>query len=597
MKTPPVLKIRACALMYCCLALLCLSLAACSSHSHFAHRGGVDLNDLPDDEEMAASEPEETANEELAALKGLSSRQKMTLAQAGIDARKYDFPIVLNDQVQYYLDLFQGKQRKYYEHWLARSGAYLPYIEAELQKAGLPKDLAMLAMIESGYNPSAYSPANACGLWQFIAGTGQTYGLKINSWVDERREPTKATKAAISYLSKLHDQFGDWYLAVAAYNTGEKRIADAIDTYDTKDFWTLANTQSLYQETKRYVPKLIAAIIIARDPEHYGFTNINYHAPKDYEKISVPGGVSLKTIASVANTSSEELRQLNNELRKNVTPPNNMYTLKVPVGCKGLLASNMDQLKPTPPPQHPVYAFATHTVKRGDTVGSICSRYKISMTTLLKANNLRSRHLKAGQHLQIPVASASKYAAMQKDAQYGKMASNTVQQTLHHRVGAKDTLASVAHHYHVSVQDLIRWNNLSKRSSLKRGQSLAVYVTKAEKPAAVVAIRHDEKKTPASKKAVVVAVAEKSTKRSNVSAKKVVASAPVKLTGQGKSSKKQVAALAKQFQAPTWYVVKNGDTLTTIARRFNTSAQDLRKWNKLGASSLHQGNKILVKKI
>ena len=128
----------------------------------------------------------------------------MTLEQAGIDASKYDFPIVLNDQVQYYLDLFQGKQRNYYARWLARSTAYRPHIEAELKKAGLPRDLVFLAMIESGYNPSAYSPANACGLWQFIAGTGRTYGLTIDPWIDERREPVKATQAAIGYLSKLH---------------------------------------------------------------------------------------------------------------------------------------------------------------------------------------------------------------------------------------------------------------------------------------------------------------------------------------------------------------------------------------------------------
>ncbi len=287
--------------------LLLSSLTACSTRSkNTAHQQGatddivatgVALNS--EEEESSLAEPEATAEEEIAALSqpgaweyGAGGRNG-SLANA-IDLSAYDFPITVNRQVQYYLDLFQGKQRNYFTGWLARSARYRPFIEAELAKAGLPRDLVFLAMIESGFNPSAYSCADAAGLWQFIEGTGRRYGLQVNTWVDERRQPEKATRAAIKYLSKLHREFDDWYLAVAAYNAGERRIENAITDHGTRDFWEIAATDSIFQETKRYVPKLIAAIIIGRNPERYGFTDIEYFKPQQYELIDVPAGTDLE---------------------------------------------------------------------------------------------------------------------------------------------------------------------------------------------------------------------------------------------------------------------------------------------------------------
>ncbi|MDD2466066.1 MAG: LysM peptidoglycan-binding domain-containing protein, partial [Desulfobulbus sp.] len=566
------MKILPVLLTQCCIALLCLSLTSCSSHNKkFAsHRGGVQEANLED--EVSASEPEESAGEELAALQGLSAEQRITLEQAGIDAKKYDFPIVLNDQVQYYLDLFQGKQRGYYSRWLARSTAFRPHIEAELKKAGLPKDLVFLAMIESGYNPAAYSPANACGLWQFIAGTGKRYGLKIDPWIDERREPTKATQAAIGYLSKLHRQFDDWYLAVAAYNTGEGRIADAIDTYSTKNFWEIADTEGLYLETKRYVPKLIAAIIIGRDPERYGFTDIAYQAPQRFEQISVPGGVSLEAVATTANTTVKELRTLNNELRKNQTPPTGRYTLRIPVGTRELVAANIDNLKPI---SRTVYA--THTVKRGDTLSEICRRYNVSMTNILKANNLRTATLRSGQRLQIPTTSTQYVLAKQDAPSHSDQGTKTVQQSIRHQLKSKENLASVARQYKISVKDLMRWNKISNQKKIKQGQQLTVFVERKVPTALVAQAPKSAPKTIAAKKTAVVLAAAK---KQSVAPKTIV-------TVSSKSSKNAVKSIptvtvAKAPQKSTsWYVVQNGDTLSTIARRFSTSAQDLRKWNKL----------------
>ncbi len=183
---------------------------------------------------------------------------------------EYDFPVVMNKQVKTYIELFQMKQQKYFKRWLARSTRYLPLIQKKLKDAGLPQDLAYLAMIESGYNQRAYSRARAVGLWQFMKGTGQDYSLTIDRYVDERRNAEKATDAAVSYLADLYEQFGDWHLAVAAYNAGPGKIRNGLKRYQIKTFWELAEKRYLRLETKRYVPKLIAAIIVAKNPEITG---------------------------------------------------------------------------------------------------------------------------------------------------------------------------------------------------------------------------------------------------------------------------------------------------------------------------------------
>jgi membrane-bound lytic murein transglycosylase D len=259
------------------------------------------------------NEPEVVLEEELKDLEKVGGWEE-TASQQQVEAASepqevaevtYDFPITMNKQVEFYLNLFQTKQRSYYERWLARSAKYVPYIKANLKKAGLPQDLAYLAMIESGYNPSAYSKSHAVGLWQFISSTGKNYGLRIDSWVDERREPEKATLAAIDYLTFLYNEFGSWYLAVAAYNAGEGKIGRGIKKYKTNDFWMLASKDYLALETKRYVPKLIAAIIIAKDPEKYGFTNIDYRGPEKYDVITVPPMTDLNAVAMPANMTSK----------------------------------------------------------------------------------------------------------------------------------------------------------------------------------------------------------------------------------------------------------------------------------------------------
>jgi membrane-bound lytic murein transglycosylase D len=304
----------------------------------------------------------------------------------------------MNDQVEYYLDFFTNRNRKTFSAWLARSSRYLPMIKKELALAGLPLDLAYLPMIESGFSTTASSPASAVGAWQFMRATGRSYGLKVNKYVDERRDPVKSTKAAVAYLSNLYKQFDSWHLAVAAYNAGEGKIKRAMKQSETDDFWEIAKSQYIYSETKLYVPQLIAAIMIAKDPEKYGFDDIDYDEPLDYETVRVPRGTPIKAVAVACNLADEEILALNRHLSKAITPPSEAnYPLRVPPGKKDLVVENLPKVR-----QVTVTKFNTHVVKRGETLTTIRRKYKLSKTTLLKANNLEQERLSLGQHLRIP---------------------------------------------------------------------------------------------------------------------------------------------------------------------------------------------------
>ncbi len=573
------MKILTVLLYRCCLVLLLVSISACSPHtkqSALHQQPDAEGTDIASQAEEISTivEPEITAKEELAALEQLGVTKEGELAPLpeGLNLSHYDFPVTINKQVLYYLDLFQGKQKKSFTAWLARSSQYIPSIQEEFKKAGLPRDLAYLAMIESGFNPSAYSPADASGLWQFIEGTGRNHGLRIDSWVDERREPDKATKAAIHYLSKLYKDFDNWYLAVAAYNGGEKRIETACKNNNTEDFWEIAESEGIYLETKRYVPKLIAAILIARNPEKFGFTEIKYQKPQQYDIIDVPGGVDLEAVAITANTSVKQLRTLNNELQKNQTPPKQKnYTMRIPVGTKELVARNLNKIYPVS-----TIVYNTHTVKNNETLTTICSLYNISKTTLLKANNLRTAGLKKGLRLQIP-ATATKYVLL-KDGERPEdrlaKAATGKQQRVLHQIKSGETLATLAKKYQVPVKTIMQWNKISDLRQVKNGQQIALHLDRSI-PEAMTSI------TGATKVAVVSPEADNVPTLGDTKKRSVARS--------------QTPTVAKP-QQQTWYVVKNGDTLSTISKKFQITAQDLRQWNNLNNKSLQTGNKLMVKK-
>ena len=253
------------------------------------------------------------------------------LLGAPVDAQN-QIPVVLNQPVKTYLKYFSQTGKTNFQASLARSGRYLPMMRRILKEHGLPPELVFLAWIESGFNPWARSPAEAVGPWQFIEGTARRYGLKVNGHVDERRDPEKSTQAAARYLKDLYRQFGCWYLAAAGYNAGEKRVAGAVRRTASQDFWTLARQGQLPKETCNYVPQFIAAALIAKSPQRYGFTKITYKRPLAFETVKCPGGTDVGRFAKALQISLEELRELNPELKQGVTPTDQHdYILKVPV--------------------------------------------------------------------------------------------------------------------------------------------------------------------------------------------------------------------------------------------------------------------------
>jgi membrane-bound lytic murein transglycosylase D len=246
-----------------------------------------------------------------------------------------DLPMVLNRPVQTYLRVFSNSHKATFKQYLARSTRYLAMMRRIFRKRGLPEDLVYLVLVESGFNPWARSPAAAVGLWQFIEGTGRRYGLKINEWVDERRDPEKATRAAAAYLQDLFRQFGCWYLAAAGYNAGEHRVEGGLLKTDEATFWALARRGLLPRETCQYVPQFIAAALIARDPAKYGFDHVTYQRPLVYDLVRVPGGTDLQWFAQALDMNYQELRELNPELKRDQTPGEAQgYLLKVPKNKK-----------------------------------------------------------------------------------------------------------------------------------------------------------------------------------------------------------------------------------------------------------------------
>lgn len=236
------------------------------------------------------------------------------------DVLTFDFPITYNENVKEWILYYQTRGRKDFSKWLERSQKYLPHIQTVFKQSGLPTDLAYLAMVESGFSPFAISPADAVGYWQFIEPTATRFGLRVNWWLDERRDIIKSTKAAALYLKKLHGMFGSWYLAIAGYNTGENRIKRLVEKHQTKNFWVLADRDGLVAETKEYIPKMLATVLIAKAPALYGFRDIKYQKPVQFDYFWAPGGLSLTKLAISSGLNEKDLVYLNPELVRKYIP-------------------------------------------------------------------------------------------------------------------------------------------------------------------------------------------------------------------------------------------------------------------------------------
>lgn len=450
----------------------------------------------------------------------------------------FDIPIVINAQVEQFIQYFQTTARRVFTNWLARSERYIPFMKNLLKENGLPEDLVYMALIESGFNPYAYSRSKAAGPWQFIYLTGKRYGLRSNWWIDERRDPEKSTIAAAKYLKDLYDMFECWYLAAAGYNAGEKKIATAMKRYGTEDFWELTKYQYLKQETKDYVPQMIAAALIAKEPQKYGFIDIDYQEPLRYEKVKVPKVTDLRLIAQACEVTVDEIKDLNPELSRWCTPPNfPHYEIKIPSGKKELFERNFGALS-----SGERAPFKIHAVRKGETVLKVAKLYRVDTEPILELNHMNKKsRLSKGMELLIPLPRGQdqKTEVLVKKKPNGeerqpKLAMMT------YTIKRGDSLWSIANEMGVNVGALSRWNNLYPRKKLMPGDKLEIRMAK------VSGMSNGTHRAPPRREII--------------------------------------------------YIVKEGDTLWVIAKKFNLTIAEIKSWNHLGAAEpIHPSDRLKLK--
>lgn len=456
----------------------------------------------------------------------------------------YDLPIVMNDRVKSSIIYYQTVGKDVFTKFLTRRRRYERLFKEVLTEHGLPHDLIYLSMVESGYNPNAYSWARAAGLWQFISSTGRLYGLKRDWWIDERRDPVKSTHSAARFLKELYDKFGHWELAMAAYNGGPGRVSRTIKKQRTIDFWKM----KLRRQTMDYVPLIYAATIIAKDPEKYGFHDIEEEPEVTWETVEIDRCLDLKVVAREIGCSLSDLKRINPELLRNYTPPNQKkYGLKLPVGSTQKFWAAYDNM---PSPQET--SWVKHKISRGETVSTIAARYGVSQYAIFNANNLSRRsRIYAGKTIIVPVPLDRASSSSQSKQSYA-VEGNT------YSVRGGDTLWDIAKAFGTSVEAIRRINYIERGSRIYVGQKLRI---------------------PSS---------AKNLKQKSQSARRFATSP------QAESQSESDARTSGKDESGT-YSVRPGDTLWDIAKTYGTTTSRIRQLNGLGRSSrIYPGQKLKV---
>ncbi|WP_084407492.1 LysM peptidoglycan-binding domain-containing protein [Maridesulfovibrio bastinii] len=458
---------------------------------------------------------------------------KVLLSDSGIEFNLNEHD---TKEVQQYFTFFTHKARKTFARWLDRAENFLPYVREQLSENGLPQDVAMLPFAESGYNAWAYSRVGAAGMWQFMPYTGRKYGLRVDWWVDERRDPYESTKAAIKYLTDLHEMFGDWYLAFAAYNAGEGKISRALKKTGCENFFELTRMNHklsyrhrLRKETKNYVPKFIAISKIFKNLTELDFQKIDWDAAPKMVHLKVPGGTDLLALANACGLKWKEFLKYNPHFRRQVSPPDSKSNVHLPVALQADASEYISS-----PGSRPFAGYSRYKIRRGDSWYRIARRSGIPVRVLKSVNNTRSNLLRPGHYVMIPGRGSKRtFASRTTTRRYAQKRAN-------YRVRRGDTLWSISRGYQVSVNTLKRANGL-RSSSLKIGQKLYIPDSSASE---------------------------------------------TKLTrSQAAEAKTQVVN----------YRVRRGDNLWAIARRFGVKVSALMKWNSLSSKSiLRPGDKIKV---
>lgn len=437
------------------------------------------------------------------------------------------------------------RNQQYMDRVADRARRYLHHIVTEVERRNLPGELAMLPVVESAYQPFAYSPARASGIWQFIPSTARLYGLRYSWWYDGRRDVVESTRAALDYLEKLHAEFsGDWLLALAAYNSGEGNVRKAIRRNRRAgkpvDFWSLP----LPRETRSYVPRLLAISAIVANPERYGVTLKPIPDDPYFAATPLDGQIDLALAAEMAEVSLEELYLLNPGFSRWATDPDGPHQLLLPVSAVAQFQQRLAEL-----PADQRIRWHRHLIKRGDTLGTIAHKYRTSVSALKQANNLRGTTIRKGRSLMVPMASRS-LADYRLSADMRRSMRRRIPGSgnkIIYRVRRGDSLWLIARRFGVSVNKLARWNGLSKRGVLRPGKRLVIWRGTA----------------------AVKAAKAKATKVASLESAPVPAVASV-------------------------HVVRPGDNLWTIARRYRLSARSLAEWNRIDGDALLQPGQTLT---
>jgi len=489
----------------------------------------------------------------------------------------YNVPIVLNERVKKSILYYQTVARDAIAKYLSRSTKYIPMIDSIFTEFGIPTDLKYLAMVESGYSPHAYSWARAMGLWQFIASTGRHYNMNRSWWYDERKDPVKATVAAARFLKDLYKRFGSWELAMAAYNGGPGRVGRTIKKQNTNDFWKM----KLRKQTMDYVPFFMAATMISKDPERFGFTDIDYASVWKYDVVTIDRCLDLKTISNAIGCSVSELKQLNPELLRRFTPPNKKkYNLRIPKGLKNKFLAESDKM-----PSSKETSFVRHEIRRGETVSTISRKYGVSQYAILEANNLgRKSKIYAGKSLIVPVPNDRDYTRQSKQ---DYSAEGNV-----YAVRSGDTVWDIARAFGTTPEKIRRLNKLDRRSRIYVGQKLRIF----ENGNSSTYVKKDNNPKTGTYKV------KKGDTLWDIARKFGMTTGNLRrLNGLGRSSriypgqKLVINGSASSDNEYTVYTVRRGDTLSGIASLFNTTVSRIMAWNDVtNPKQLRVGAKLKI---